>query len=92
MFIPEACPNCGSGNKPRGYRRTIMNINQRGKWHGRKYYFGLHYDLHAGKQDTELGIHCSLRELVPMLKMMAPDFVQTQTARGMPVTRAGSAG
>lgn len=48
-----------------------------GKWHGDRYYFGLHYDLHAGEQDTELGSRCSEAELVPMLKLMAPDFVQT---------------
>ena len=49
----------------------------KGKWHGKKFYFGLHYDLHAGKGDTELGLRCSPRELVPMLKLMGPDFVQT---------------
>jgi len=48
-----------------------------GKWHGDERYFGLHYDLHAGKGDTELGTRCSEEELVPMLKLMAPDFVQT---------------
>lgn len=48
-----------------------------GKWHGKKVYFGLHYDLHAGQQDTDLGARCSPRELKPLLRMMAPDFVQT---------------
>ena len=46
-------------------------------WHGSKYYFGLHYDLHAGAKDTQLGLHCSPKELVPMLRLMRPDFVQT---------------
>jgi len=27
----------------------------RGKWHGDKFYFGLHYDLHANENDTVLG-------------------------------------
>jgi hypothetical protein len=50
---------------------------KRGHWHGDQYYFGLHYDLHAGPSDTDLGARCGLKELVPMLKLMAPDFVQT---------------
>ena len=49
----------------------------RGNWYGKKYYFGMHYDLHANGNDTELGTHCSPAELIPMLKLMKPDFVQT---------------
>lgn len=52
-------------------------MNTSGQWHGDQYYFGLHYDLHAGAKDTELGTRCSAAELVPMLQLMAPDFVQT---------------
>ncbi|HCE46895.1 MAG TPA: hypothetical protein DET40_25385 [Lentisphaeria bacterium] len=52
-------------------------MTYRGKWHGRKFYFGLHYDLHAGEGDATLGTRCSMKELVPMLKLMKPDFVQT---------------
>ncbi|MDD5704419.1 MAG: alpha-L-fucosidase [Kiritimatiellae bacterium] len=48
-----------------------------GRWHGRRYYFGLHYDFHAVKEDTELGTRCGEKDRVPMLKLMAPDFVQT---------------
>lgn len=48
-----------------------------GKWHGDERYFGLHYDLHAGPGETELGTRCSEAELAPMLELMAPDFVQT---------------
>ncbi len=48
-----------------------------GRWHGKKFYFGLHYDLHAGEKDTELGTRCGEKELIPSLKLMAPDFVQT---------------
>ena len=48
-----------------------------GKWHGDDRYFGLHYDLHALADDTDLGTRCSEAELVPMLELMAPDFVQT---------------
>jgi len=45
---------------------------KRGHWHGDQYYFGLHYDLHAGPGDTDLGARCGLKELVPMLKLL-PD-------------------
>ena len=33
------------------------------RWHGKKFYFGLHYDLHASKADTDLGTRCSPKEL-----------------------------
>ncbi len=52
-------------------------MNKTGNWHGDTYYFGLHYDLHAGEKDTVLGTRCGEDELVPMLELMAPDFVQT---------------
>ena len=48
-----------------------------GRWHGKRFYFGLHYDLHAGPADTDLGSRCAEEDLVPMLKLMRPDFVQT---------------
>lgn len=47
------------------------------RWHGPKRYFGLHYDLHAGPTDTELGTRATPRELIPLLKLLNPDFVQT---------------
>lgn len=47
------------------------------QWHDKKLNFGLHYDLHAGKNDTTLGTRCSEEELVATLKLMNPDFVQT---------------
>jgi len=49
----------------------------RGRWHGKGKYFGLHYDLHAGKRDTELGLRATPERLVPMLKLMGCQFVQT---------------
>jgi len=49
----------------------------RGQWHGKERYFGLHYDLHASKHDTELGLRATPEELVPSLALAAPDFVQT---------------
>ena len=48
-----------------------------GQWHGKRRYFGLHYDLHAGPSDTELGLRAGPKELVPMLELMGADFVQT---------------
>ena len=45
----------------------------RSVWHGPKHYFG----LHAKENDTELGLRCSPKELVPMLRLMDADFVQT---------------
>ncbi|MCX6968569.1 MAG: alpha-L-fucosidase [Verrucomicrobia bacterium] len=52
-------------------------LRSRSAWHGPEYYFGLHYDLHATEKDTELGMRCSPKELVPMLRLMGADFVQT---------------
>ena len=49
----------------------------RGQWHGKNRYFGLHYDLHASKRDKELGRRAAPKDLVPMLKLMGCQFVQT---------------
>jgi hypothetical protein len=48
-----------------------------GRWHGKERCFGLHYDLHAGEDDTELGLGATPENLVPVLEMMSVDFVQT---------------
>lgn len=53
-----------------------MNRSTSG-WYGPRVCLGLHYDLHARADDTELGLRCSPKELVPMLRLMRPDFVQT---------------
>jgi hypothetical protein len=62
-------------------------MNYPGRWHKGKHpggpYFGLHYDLHAGPQDTALGTHCTPRELIPSLKLMDPEWVQTD-CKGVP--------
>ncbi len=42
-----------------------------------RFALGLHYDLHAGLTDTELGARCGWSDLAPALKLMGPDFVQT---------------
>jgi hypothetical protein len=56
---------------------TRPTSSVRSAWHGPKHYFGLHYDLHATEKDTELGLRCRPKELVPMLRLMGADFVQT---------------
>ncbi|MCL1856987.1 MAG: alpha-L-fucosidase [Kiritimatiellaeota bacterium] len=48
-----------------------------GQWHGDDRYFGLHYDLHAGPQDTELGLKCPPAYLEGIFKTLGVDFVQT---------------
>lgn len=48
-----------------------------GRWHGKQRYFGLHYDLHATVEDTELGRRALPDELSAALSLAAPDFVQT---------------
>ncbi|MGI6494994.1 MAG: alpha-L-fucosidase [Kiritimatiellia bacterium] len=50
---------------------------QSGSWYGDDKYFGLHYDFHAGPNDFDIGSRCGMDELVPMLKLMGPEFVQT---------------
>ena len=56
--------------------KSKLKISQ-GQWHGKRQYFGLHYDLHGVKDDTLLGTRCGERELVATLKLVNPDFVQT---------------
>lgn len=54
-----------------------MGNARSGQWYGNRYYYGLHYDLHAKESDTELGTECGKDLLIPMLKAMGPEFVQT---------------
>lgn len=46
-------------------------------WYGDHVYFGLHYDLHANANDTDLGTRTDPETLIPLLKLMNPDWVQT---------------
>src|ERR1035437_7305258 len=52
-----------------------------GRWYkGKKAggpYYGLHYDLHANAKDTVLGVHATARELIPSLRLMNPEWGQT---------------
>lgn len=53
------------------------NAVYQGRWYGDEYYAGLHYDLHAREDDTELGTRCHPADLAERLRLMAPHFVQT---------------
>ncbi len=44
-------------------------------WHENAF-FGLHYDLHAGAKDTELGRETTEEHIRAMLDLVKPDFVQ----------------
>ncbi|MCE5260058.1 MAG: hypothetical protein LLG44_13525 [Chloroflexi bacterium] len=46
-------------------------------WYGDEVYFGLHYDLHANDSDTVIGAHATPEELIPALRLMSPQWVQT---------------
>jgi hypothetical protein len=56
-----------------------------GRWYPERPYFGLHYDLHANEHDTTLGTHCTSEELEASLRLMKPEWVQTDCKghRGM---------
>jgi len=45
------------------------------KWHD-KVFFGLHFDLHAGEHDTELGSQTTYQHIKTELSKVAPDWVQ----------------
>jgi hypothetical protein len=51
-------------------------------WHGSKYYFGLHYDLHATEKDTELGLRCSPKELVPIFRLQGASRLHELVQQG----------
>ncbi|MCG8306701.1 MAG: hypothetical protein MI975_04860, partial [Cytophagales bacterium] len=53
------------------------HVHPYSRWYGKDRYFGIHYDIHATKEDTLLGTECSEKELVSMLELVQPDFVQT---------------
>jgi hypothetical protein len=77
--LPCADPISSSiydGAPATGGKETEMAVYE-GRWHGKGRYFGLHYDLHAGAEDTELGLRATPEWLVPMLRMMGCQFVQT---------------
>ncbi|MEI7834391.1 MAG: alpha-amylase family protein [bacterium] len=55
---------------------TVWEANNPDRnWHINAF-FGLHYDLHAGAQDTELGAGLTYEHLRTELKKVAPDWVQ----------------
>ena len=50
-------------------------MSKQRNWHERSF-FGLHYDLHANEQDTELGKEAVAAHLRKELAKVKPDFVQ----------------
>ncbi|MFP4029494.1 MAG: alpha-L-fucosidase [Candidatus Brocadiia bacterium] len=46
-----------------------------GKWHD-DVFFGIHYDLHAGENDTELGAELTEEHLEERLRLIDPDWIQ----------------
>ena len=47
------------------------------KWTSRKEaFFGLHFDLHPGKNDTELGAHITEDMIAGLMEKVQPDYVQ----------------
>lgn len=50
-----------------------------GGWHGPQFRYGFHYDLHAQKNDTDLGAQCDVKTLMAALKETGADFIQTDT-------------
>lgn len=57
--------------------RSIEGQSERSmeKWHENAF-FGLHYDLHANKDDTGLGKDLTVEHLVERLRRVQPDWVQ----------------
>ncbi len=50
--------------------------NPQHNWH-EDAFFGIHYDLHANAQDTELGRELTPEHLRERLRVTRPDWVQT---------------
>jgi alpha-L-fucosidase len=50
-------------------------MNAAGTWHD-NVFFGIHYDLHAGARDTELGAELTHDHLRKRLEPIAPDWIQ----------------
>jgi hypothetical protein len=57
-----------------------------GRWYGSSVWYGLHYDLHAGPDDTDLGKHDDPQELAATLNLMRPRWVQTDCKGGAGLT------
>jgi len=55
--------------------RNATSGNVRPNWHENAF-FGIHYDLHAGPTDTELGRELNVEHLVERLARVMPDWVQ----------------
>ena len=54
-----------------------------GRWHGSRFQFGFHHDLHVDSTDTGIGARSGEEELLPLLRLPRADFFQTD-AKGHP--------
>ena len=54
-------------------------MKARGRWHGKRCYFGFHHDLHLDERDRGAGTRCTPKELAPMLRLTGADWVQTDS-------------
>jgi hypothetical protein len=54
---------------------TLLGTTAREPWYENAF-FGLHYDFHAGENDTELGRETTHEHIRAMLDKVKPDFVQ----------------
>ncbi|MGI8483711.1 MAG: alpha-L-fucosidase [Thermomicrobiales bacterium] len=52
-----------------------LDTAERPNWHDDAF-FGIHYDLHAKSQDTELGRELSAEHLIERLQRVQPDWIQ----------------
>ncbi len=48
-----------------------------GKWFSKNRYVGFHYDLHAEKDDADIGAKCDAKHLQQMFELTGCDWVQT---------------
>ena len=59
--------------------RQATEMVYRGNWHGRKFCFGFHHDLHVAEGDRDIGACCNTKQLIPMLRLTGADFVQADS-------------
>ena len=71
------CASCVCAGAADGFKAKGGGPVYEGEWYGDEYYYGLHYDFHAQERDTDIGAHATADELVPLLGLMRPEYVQT---------------
>jgi len=54
-------------------------MSSNGKWHGKKFYFGFHKDIHVYENDQHLGDNLDADKLAAALEKTGADWVQTDS-------------